>query len=518
MRNQLLIIITLISLVANGQTISSVNPQTAERGTVHLPITITGNGTNFSNATTTMLEIRQGTSTLIVDSIYNYSATQIAALISIPNTYPLGSYDVGVYDQSVGGIVQGLGAFTVTANLNPPVSTHVTPEFAGEGATLPITISMQNAHFTQATNSTMFLTQGTSTVLYPVPGSLTVLNDDHIRAHFDLSPIVLGGNPDSLLASVWTNFDGSFTAPNKVYVLPSATINGSLNYSGTYDGLVEVYQENPGMNPSTYSLIGSTVVQNNNYSIPNIPMFTNLLLRSVPVGVSDVVATYYPDQIAWQNSTSVMAISSPSGPYVITPYSAMLAAQQGAVVNGAIGFGPNGFFKANTVMAEGVEVFILDVNNNQVAQTVTDANGLYSFNNIANGSYEIVIDIPGYSQVSTYSFTVNSSSDVIEDLDFLIDNGEIFTSNFMGLQPLSDEKLEVYPNPTTGQIVVNLPDANEEMTLALLTLSGETVMSYAIQSGVSNTSINFGGVANGVYILRLSYDKGVQQTRIVKNN
>lgn len=503
----------LFNLTVFSQSITNITPANGQKGSVYLPITITGSGTSFSNATSTIIEIKQGTSTLIIDNANVISATQVDANISIPNVYPTGAYDVRVYDQN-NGLIEALGAFTVSANPTPPSSIHVTPEVAGATQTLPITISMQNANFTQGT-STIHLTQGTSTIINPIPGSTVVLNDNFIRATFDLASAGIG-SPDSLYAHAYNSFDGSFTAPNLVYTLPVTTVVGSINYPGSYSGLVEVYQQNAGMTPPTYSYVGNSYVVGNSFSIPNIPLFTTYLLRSVPVGMTDVVATYYQNNVAWQNSTSLFELSGPQTmSYVITPFSSIIAAQQGITVNGALGYGPNGFFKANAVMAPDVEVFLKDVNNSLYMQTVTNSNGEYSFANLPNGDYEIVIDIPGYEQISTYSFNVNAASQDIFDLDFLIDNGEIFISDFMSLEDNAQDYLNIYPNPSNGTIFIELPDTKGAIEIGVRNLNGRQVYLDSIVGGNNKLELNLSALSAGIYFVELKYKEGHKFTKLM---
>ncbi|MBL4862282.1 MAG: hypothetical protein JKY09_04590 [Crocinitomicaceae bacterium] len=58
-----------MSISLSAQTISSVSPNSAEKGTWSLPVTITGSGTTFSNATSTVVRIKQGTEELEIISV-----------------------------------------------------------------------------------------------------------------------------------------------------------------------------------------------------------------------------------------------------------------------------------------------------------------------------------------------------------------------------------------------------------------------------------------------------------------
>ncbi len=509
------LITCLIASVSFGQIITSVSPSSGEQGTVTLPITISGSGTSFSNATSTVVEISQGTNTLQVLSVGAVAPESVDLNIRVSNQAPIGNYTVRVFDQNV-GMVDMPNGFTVLPNSNPATLLNTSPELtSGTQQSLPVTITTDNTNFSQATDNTIYLSQGTSTILQPIPGSVTVLNDNAIRASFDISQS--GATVGSYFnAHCGNSFDGYFDDMNAIAVTDATEVSGMINYSGTYNGVVELYQENTGINPSTYSLVASTPVVGNSYVVTDLAEAT-YLIRSVPLGMSDVVATYYPNNILWQNATSVTPVPGVPGQYDITPFPSLIANLLGITVNGTLGYGPNGFNKANIVFAEGVEVFLRDTDNNAYLQTVTDANGAYSFANIPDGNYEIMIDIPGYEQVSTYTFTVSGSSVDMNDLDFLIDNNEIFTSGFMGLPKLDKVNLKVYPNPSEGTFNILLPTNLSSFEISVYNCVGTKVFEESVEHNTSNTfKGDLSGVAEGVYIVRLIGEGLTAETRIVK--
>ena len=505
----------LLTVASFSQSITSVSPASAERGTVQLPVTISGSGTNFVNATSSVVEIYQGTNTLQILSINSVQAESVDLDIRVSNLDPLGNYTVRVYDQSV-GMVEMANGFTVLPNSTPPTLENTSPELAASTQTLPVTITTDNAYFSQATDNTIYLTQGTGTVILPVPGTTTILNDNAIRATFDISQYSVA--PGTYLNSHCGNsFDGYFDDISAIMVTDATEVAGTINYTGAYNGVVEMYQENTSQNPSTYSLVATTPVVGNTYVITDLAEAT-YLIRSVPIGMSDVVATYYPNNIVWQNATSVTTVPGVAGQYDITPFSSIIASALGITVNGSLGYGPNGFNKANIVYAEGVEVFLHDTDNDFYTQTVTDANGAYSFGNLPDGNYEIMIDIPGYTQTSTYSFTVNSSSTDMDDLDFLIDDNEIFTSGFMGLPVLEKQDLAIYPNPTTGMFNIVLPENLKNFEVSVYNCVGAKVWGESVENNFASVFAgDLSAMSKGIYIVRVVGENTVSETRIVKS-
>lgn len=503
-----------------AQNITSVTPSSAERGTIALPVSISGSGTNFSSATSTVVEIAQGTSTLVTSAVNVVSGALVDLSVTVSNLDATGDYTVRVYDQVVGGMVELLNGFTVLSNSNPPSVVNTTPELAAVGQLLPVTITTQNANFLQATNTAMYLTvQGTSTIIYPVGGTEQVLTDNNIRAYFDFGAITYGAGT-VINAHAWNSFDGSFDDMGAIVLTASTSLYGTLNYGGTYDGVVELYQQNQGVTPNTYSLVAtSTVGAGNTYDFQGVPEAT-YLIRSVPIGVTDVVATYYPSNIAWQSATHVTTdTSGPAGPFDITPVPSLLILTNGISVNGNIGWGPNGFVNKTSavVNAEDVEVFLRDTVNNYYSQDVTDANGIYGFTGIPDGTYDIIINKPGYEQISTYTFVVDNNAVNLTDMDFLIEDGQISAVNSLGLTKLDASKLNVYPNPVGDELMIALPEGIGNVEIMIHDAVGQQVWQRNVPAGMTMMKVDVGALPAGVYVISAVNENGKFESRLVKD-
>ena len=98
-------------------TITNVSPNSGTQGTLSLPITITGSGTNFSGATSTLVQVLGNNgSTLQVLSINSVTPTSVSVDIAVSNTAFVGAYTVKVYDQLVGNFISLSNGFTVIAS------------------------------------------------------------------------------------------------------------------------------------------------------------------------------------------------------------------------------------------------------------------------------------------------------------------------------------------------------------------------------------------------------------------
>lgn len=85
---------------------------------------------------------------------------------------------------------------------------------------------------------------------------------------------------------------------------------------------------------------------------------------------------------------------------------------------------------AGEVGIANVSVILYDNSNNVLARTTTDANGLYSFDNLVDGQYKVVIQNPvGYSVVSNVNGGTGNDSGV-----FALTSGQVKTDVDFGLQ------------------------------------------------------------------------------------
>ncbi len=134
-----------------------------------------------------------------------------------------------------------------------------------------------------------------------------------------------------------------------------------------------------------------------------------------------------------------------------------------------------------------------------VAWVYTDDEGNFRFENVPDGNYRIMIDIPGLPMDSTY--TISVKGDVITGLDFLVTDKDIRLASPTGIShpaaPL--EKMEIWPVPSAGMITLR----TEKMTGGMLTLfnvRGQQVMSLTIDH--NEMTLDLSALPNGLYYLR----------------
>jgi hypothetical protein len=75
----------------------------------------------------------------------------------------------------------------------------------------------------------------------------------------------------------------------------------------------------------------------------------------------------------------------------------------------------------------------------------------------------------------------------------------------------SENQISIFPNPVSSTINI---EVLQKSTIELLNIQGQTILQQTVQQG--KTDIDIGGLAKGVYILRLCSNDKTEVTKIVK--
>ena len=161
-----LIFVLFYVFCGNSQTLNTVSPNTAQRGSA-IGVTISGNNLHFAQATNTTVWFAQGSSTVMYPtSIQPVNNLVLSTYFQIDAQQPVGVYSLYM-DNNMDGFLTLYNCFTIDYNVNQPQLVSVTPNSAYCGDALSVTISGQNTNFLQGTGTITWFQQGTSTVIYP---------------------------------------------------------------------------------------------------------------------------------------------------------------------------------------------------------------------------------------------------------------------------------------------------------------------------------------------------------------
>lgn len=213
-----------------------------------------------------------------------------------------------------------------------------------------------------------------------------------------------------------------------------------------------------------------------------------------------------------------------SGSVTLTATGATVYSWNNGVVNGTPFTAPVG---TNVYVVTGIDalgcantdVVTVTVNNVPVA-TATAANQLTIVASPAGMSYQWIdcatnTPILGANN-QTFTATENGSYKVIvTGMGGCADTSACVNINSVGLENnQADLGISLYPNPTTGNVFVNMP-ATEEATITVFDAQGKVVMT--LENAQNGSVIELSEVQYGMYMIQVANANGSNTFRIVKN-
>jgi PKD repeat protein len=259
---------------------------------------------------------------------------------------------------------------------------------------------------------------------------------------------------------------------------------------------------------------GADVTSNGYYIFNNVPngdyVVKAALTPNDPL-YAVRIPTYHTAAMLW-NFGDVITINNNS--YTTGDIYMIAAANQGGpgFIGGTVDW-------ADTLRAatdfSGATVILQTIAGENIAFAVADANGAYSFSNLAYGTYKLYADFPGYTGDPTF-VTLTPITDSIADAQVLLG-----PANLTGVEETSViDGISLYPNPTTDNATLVVETSKtSQLSLTVVNMVGQVVGSQTINAyaGKNIVQLNTDNLAQGVYTLVLRDSKGVAKAqRLIK--
>jgi hypothetical protein len=130
--------------------------------------------------------------------------------------------------------------------------------------------------------------------------------------------------------------------------------------------------------------------------------------------------------------------------------------------------------------------------------------GIYSGNGVTGNNFDAqLVGIGNY--IVTYTYSDNNACTNSADLTIVVDA-------CTGVNRITDNDLIIYPNPTSGYIIIQSP-ANSSSTYIFYDISGKEVARGVLN--MPSQQINLDNFSQGVYMLRIQNNKSTTIHRIV---
>lgn len=115
-------------------------------------------------------------------------------------------------------------------------------------------------------------------------------------------------------------------------------------------------------------------------------------------------------------------------------------------------------------------------------------------------TYENPTDIK-YDEEGIFDVTLTVTGDELWG-DEIIKQDYIHVSHTNGIHNHSVQKLEIFPNPASGQITIQLPEHFNAQTVSVYDLAGNYVIKQTVDSNNERLQVQVNQLANGIYQIR----------------
>ncbi len=230
---------------------------------------------------------------------------------------------------------------------------------------------------------------------------------------------------------------------------------------------------------------------------------------------ADYLPTYYDMSSFWAGAQLVEAGGdaitlnmvpgqNPGGPGFI----------EGSVFEGA--------GKTNEIPVSEAQVMLLDVEGQALRYTMTDLEGYYSFEEVPEGDYEVMVEIIGKDS-QKYPVSIESSSLSNSDVSFAVYQNEveiIEAGSTSVIEELLEHDIAAFPNPTDGDCrLYMLSSTSAMLEVQVVSSTGYKISSFKwnVDRGINQLQLNSSNWASGTYYILVGLPDGsTASTTLIK--
>ena len=280
-----------------------------------------------------------------------------------------------------------------------------------------------------------------------------------------------------------------------------------------HSGYVQLYQAlDSSMSYNLFATIALDSLGYYAYNYVSVPPVTPSFIIKASLNTSspqyaNYFPTYFVQTLNWYNAATVTPSSNTEFHYIY-----LVAVPTNPTGNGTIGGSVSGNGKSTSV--SGAEVILMDASNNPLAVKFTDANGNYSFINLAMGTYKIVVEIVG-ENCTVVSITLSSGNPIANSTNFIV-NGANITASVEESQWFSNHISDIYPNPSNGNASIDFSLLkSNKISIKIFNNLGQLMLinenEYSV--GSHKVILNTNQLSVGIYTIQIIADNSA---RIIK--
>ncbi len=422
-----------------------------------------------------------------------------------------------IYTPSATDIMAGVVTLTLTTTGNG-ICSAVTDQLTITIMEAPLAIASNNGPVCEGA-SLLFTGTGGIAYLWSGPNSFS----SNIQNPSIPGATTLMSGTYSLTVTDYNGCTG--TVNTTVTVNIPASVNGTVVYSGGYIGAGDANVMLYGTGPNGHhQLVDSVLIgSNGSFSLQDIQdgdyyLYVKLINNSAYQHVHN---TYYDSTYKWFEAQVINLTCGNDTSVTINMFETTPPSQGSGQIDGTVTLMSSKGAKTPGEPVEGAEIFVEEEPNDEpIASSCSDANGIYGFDLIPEGIYNIYVDIPGFPLFETYiDITVTPSDTMFQGLNFYIDTtiagAGIYTEDIVWSPVIVtfEFTVEFFPNPVKNELSVFVLNQNEEMNIEVLNINGQSLYKSIFKE---QTTIDMTEFSKGSYFIKIQSGKTVVVKKIIK--
>jgi len=228
-----------------------------------------------------------------------------------------------------------------------------------------------------------------------------------------------------------------------------------------------------------------------------------------PVNYPSICPSYYNEASKWQNAYEIELHENITNITMLLDEQSTIQEGNGTI-SGTVGFSSNiyeddfysGLFNPDKPVSKNKAkniVTYLTLNDEIVRWALTDNNGEFTFSNLPDGDYTIIVEKPGTIQM-TKEISLTENNNNISKLKLNFDESvEISTK----------EAVVIYPNPTSNMLFTSV---NTVEMIQVYNIEGRLVLQNRYEN-----SIQLSSLSPGSYTIKIISNETVYYNSIIKN-
>ncbi|MEM8907775.1 MAG: T9SS type A sorting domain-containing protein, partial [Bacteroidota bacterium] len=166
-----------------------------------------------------------------------------------------------------------------------------------------------------------------------------------------------------------------------------------------------------------------------------------------------------------------------------------------------------------------VLIILLDATDNPVTYTYTDVEGNYAFPDLAWGTYQVVVEIPGFEQ-AIYEVTISPTVSSIDNIIFAVDEDSVALLDATNVEEVVElATFALFPNPVSDRLTIQMEvKTHNEVQIELRSIDGQLKwqQKQSLAVGVQEVYLDMGSMPAGLYMLSIVHDGDQLSRKVLK--